>query len=197
MFVNKNQHKYVSDIAQVGVGVRKTDRSLSFFMLKWHKALKTFKSGCKSRWPSQSFLAPASPTPTACAIKSTNQRQRAGKRSGFIERCSTGWGGCTGSSPSGLLGLPAPNPGLVIAPVWASGGRPLIPGDSPALWSVGSGALGAGSWPGARDAGGSQILGSPARSPSTEHLTRRRPPHYWNAIGSLRLVVLPGQNIRP
>lgn len=141
--------------------------------------------------PSPSFPHPH------CLCNQEHQSKAEGREEEWVYRKVFEGVGCTGSSPSGLLGLPAPNPGRVIAPVWASGGRPLIPGDSPELWSVGSGALGAGRWPGARDAGGSQILGSPARSPSTEHLTRRRPPRYWNAIGSLKLVVLPGQNIRP
>lgn len=177
--------------------MRKKGQFSFFFMLKWHKVLKTFRSGCKSRWPSQSFLAPAFPTPTACAIRNTNQRAEGREEEWVYRKVFEGVGWVHRLFTIGVTRPPRPHPGLVIAPVWASGGRPLIPGNSPALWSVGSGALGAGSWPGARDAGRSQILGSPARSPGTEHLTRRRPPRYWNAIGSLRLVVLPGQNIRP
>lgn len=117
MFVTKNQHKYVGDIEQVRVGMRKKGQFSFFFMLKWHKALKTFRSGCKSRWPSQSFLAPAFPTPTACAIRNTNQRAEGREEEWVYRKVFEGVGWVHRLFTNGVTRPPRPHPGLVIAPV--------------------------------------------------------------------------------
>lgn len=90
--------------------MRKKDSSLSFFMLKWHKALKTFRSGCKSRWPSQSFLAPAFPTPTACAIRNTNQRAEGREEEWVYRKVFEGVGWVHRLFTNGVTRPPRPHP---------------------------------------------------------------------------------------
>lgn len=51
--------------------------------------------------------------------------------------CLPGWVGASPPSYGGSLGLPATRPPRpVTAPVWASGGRPSVSGDSPAFRQI-------------------------------------------------------------
>lgn len=165
-------------------------RQISHFSTqKRHEPLKNSRSGLKSPWPFQSFLSPALPPQPGQTGSPIKEQRRVEKRSGFMSGCLRGWV-AESSSPYRVtrpLRLPIPRP--VTAPVWASGGRPPIPGDSPALRSIRPGAFGAKRW---RKQGTLWVpVASPAGSLSAEHLTLCcSPPRSWNAIGSCQLVIV-------
>lgn len=181
----------------MGVGMRgEKKRQISHSSTqKWHESLKNSRSELKSPWPLQSFLSPAlppQPGQTGALIKA---QRRVKKRSGFTSGCLRGW---VGESPPPYwvtrpLRPPISRP--VTAPVWASGGRPPIPGDSPALRSICPGGFGAKRW---RKKGAlSDPVASPARSLSTEHLTLAAArPAAGTPLAPASLSLLLGRKIR-
>jgi hypothetical protein len=88
---------------QVGVGMRKKGQISHFSTQKQHGALKLSRSRLKSPWPFQSFLSPASPTPTPPQPKQTGAPIKE-QRSGLMSGCLPGW---VGASPL-LYGVARP-----------------------------------------------------------------------------------------